>query len=149
MKKSLLITICLLFGFCNTQCAADQLSDSEQMDQPSDSESEISTQEPVTGIRIAWDASTKTQISELGDVGYNGYARVIQLTDGALVVTYESHGKILVKRSTDLGQTWSSLIVVADYKNGVSNTTPDLIELKNGTILLAYNPRPGNTASVD
>lgn len=111
-----------------------------------DIEENIEVANAITGARIAWDFTSKTLISDPNDSGYNGYARLIELQDGSLLVTYESHGATLVKKSTDSGNTWSAPITVAPFSEGVNMATPDVIQLQNGTILLAYNPRPGSTA---
>jgi len=106
---------------------------------------DIEAREPITGSRIAWDFNTKTLISEENDPGYNGYPRLIQLEDESLLVVYESKGNVLVKKSNS-GEDWSDPITVVEGSNGVNMATPDVIQLQNGTILLMYNPRPGETA---
>ena len=35
---------------------------------------------------------------------------------------------------------------MVEGSNGVNMATPDVIQLQNGTILVMYNPRPGETA---
>jgi len=106
---------------------------------------DIEAREPVTGSRIAWDFNTKILISEENDPGYNGYPRLIQLEDESLLVVYESKGNVLVKKSKS-GEDWSDPITVVEGSNGVNMATPDVIQLQNGTILVMYNPRPGETA---
>tara|TARA_R110002050_G_scaffold188756_4_gene323398 strand:- start:939 stop:2678 length:1740 start_codon:yes stop_codon:yes gene_type:complete len=113
---------------------------------PENQEENIETQDPVTGVRIVWDYITKKIISDPNDTRYNGYARLIQLQDGSLLVTYESHGNTLVKKSMDGGDNWSAPITVAPFSDGVNMATPDVIQLQDGTILLTYNPRPSATA---
>ncbi|MFT4733246.1 MAG: hypothetical protein ACI9K1_000197 [Arcticibacterium sp.] len=146
--KYLQKSIVTIYSICVLSCSADQ---SPELDNPLDSEnptSEIETKDPVSGIRIMWDYTTQTQISKGNDQGYNGYARLIQLDDESLLVTYESNGNILVKMSNDLGSSWLEPITLATYKEGVNMATPDLLLLENGAILLSYNPRPGETAAI-
>ncbi|OXA76703.1 BNR repeat-like domain-containing protein [Flavobacterium aquidurense] len=124
----------------------------------SDSSSDPVVDEPVVvtpigskpaseGIRIAWDYTTMTQISDKNSTEYNGYARLIQLDSKKLMCTYESGGAILVKISDDLGATWSTPIKVISGTAAVNMTTPDILQLKDNSILICYNPRPiaGNT----
>lgn len=125
-------------------CSTDdsQPQDDEVDDDPV---SEMETREPVTGVRIAWDFNTKTLISQENDTGYNGYPRLIQLEDESLLVVYESNGNVLVKKSNS-GEIWSEPIKVVEGNQGVNMATPDVVQLQNGTILVMYNPRPGDTA---
>lgn len=138
-------TILLLSGIGFLSCQSSG-KDSDPEENPGTPE-QTETAEPVSGIRIAWDYSSLKQISEVNDTGYNGYPRLIQLQDGSLMVTYESHGNVLVKKSTDNGENWSSAVTVAAYSGGVNMATPDILQLQNGTILITYNPRPSSTAS--
>ena len=119
----------------------------------SDSSSDPIEEEPVVvtpigskpateGIRIAWDYTTLTQISDKNSSEYNGYARLIQLDSKKLLCTYEAGGAILVKISNDLGATWSAPIKVVSGTATVNMTTPDILQLKDGSILICYNPRP-------
>lgn len=137
-----------MYGICVLSCSADQSLESDNPIDPENPYSEIETEDPVPGIRIAWDYTTQTQISKENELSYNGYARLIQLSDESLLVTYESNGNVLVKRSNDLGSSWSEAIYVATYNEGVNMATPDLLLLENGNVLLCYNPRPGETAAI-
>lgn len=136
----------IFYWICILSCSPDNsvFETNEPIEEPV---SEIETKEAITGIRIAWNYNTKTLVSEENDTGYNGYARLVQLIGGTLLVTYESNGDIVVKRSEDNGENWSNPIIVAEAKEGVNMATPDIIQLQNGSILVTYNPRPGETAS--
>lgn len=125
----------------------------------SDSSSDSIAEEPIVvtpipskpaaeGIRIAWDYTTLTPISDQNDTQYNGYARLIQLNSKKIICTYESGGAILVKISNDLGKSWSSPIKVISGTIAVNMTTPDILQLKDNSLLICYNPRPiaGNTS---
>ncbi|MFV5696729.1 sugar-binding protein [Flavobacterium sp. ZT3R17] len=102
----------------------------------------IASKPAVEGIRIAWDYNSLTQVSDKNSSDYNGYARLVQLNDKKLICTYESGGAILVKKSTDFGSTWSEPIKVVSGNASVNMTTPDILQLKDNSILICYNPRP-------
>lgn len=107
----------------------------------------IASKSPVSsGIRIAWDISTMKKVSAPGP-GYCGYARMTQLCDHSLLTVYEADGNIVCVKSTDLGVTWSIPITIAPYSEGVSMAVPDILELKDHSILVCYNPRPGKKAT--
>ncbi|MGV3538174.1 MAG: sugar-binding protein [Rufibacter sp.] len=101
--------------------------------------------EPVSGSRIAWDYSTLRKVSSSELPGrYNGYARVIQLQDRTLICVYEASGSVVTVKSHDLGNTWSSPVIVAEKPENYSNANPEILELQDKSILVSYNPRPGN-----
>ncbi len=86
----------------------------------------------------------KVSSSETG-ARYNGYARVTQLQDKSLICVYEASGSVVAVKSQDLGHSWSSPVVVAAKPTNYSNANPDILELQDKSILVCYNPRPGNT----
>lgn len=102
----------------------------------------IAAKPPVEGIRIAWDYNSLVQVSDKNNTDYNGYARLVQLNDKKLMCTYESGGAILIKTSSDFGSTWSAPITVVSGNTLVNMTTPDILQLKDNSILICYNPRP-------
>jgi hypothetical protein len=120
---------------------SDSSGDPVEEEKPIDQE--IASKPAVEGIRIAWDYSSITQISDKNSTDYNGYARIIQLKDKKLICTYESAGSVLIKISTDFGITWGNPIKVVSGKTAVNMTTPDIVQLKDDSILICYNPRPG------
>jgi len=81
----------------------------------------------------------------MAGVRYSGYARMIQLTDNSLLTIYEAGGNIVCVKSDDLGKTWSAAISVAQKEEGINMSVPDLLELKDHTLLASYNPRPYQT----
>ena len=97
--------------------------------------------EPYSGSRIFWDTSTRTTIFQNG-----GYSRLIELQDGRLMAVCESGG-IQIAFSANQGFTWSSPTRIASNPAGVSECVPDLIQLADGTIIVAYNPRPSRPYS--
>jgi hypothetical protein len=98
--------------------------------------------EPFTGgIRIAWDHDTLQRPFD----GPAWYPRMIRLEDGALLLSVESRGASYVMRSEDDGATWGSPVRVAEERDGIMAAVPSLLQLRGGTVLLAYNPRPPQT----
>lgn len=88
------------------------------------------------GSRIYWDARSPVTIFNGG-----GYARLIELQNGQLLACCESGG-IKVSLSNNKGITWSTPTLIAPNPSGVPNCVPDLIQLSDGTVIVAYNPRP-------
>lgn len=92
--------------------------------------------EPYNQSRIFWDTSTRTTVFNSG-----GYSRMIQLQDGRLMAVTESGG-IQITFSSNGGTTWDSPTKIVNNPSGISECVPDLIQLSDGTIIVAYNPRP-------
>ncbi|SDE99611.1 BNR repeat-like domain-containing protein [Mucilaginibacter pineti] len=88
-------------------------------------------------VSIEWDQSTLKQVAPHGN-----YARMIQLSDGNLFCVYESSGGVVSSISNDLGNTWQTPIVIAQQAPGVNMNVPDILELKDHSLLASYNPRP-------
>ena len=98
---------------------------------------------PGKEVSINWDQSTLTKISQAtSGSGYSGYARIIQLKDGSLICVYEADGNIVAVKSENKGITWSDTTVVAPKISGINMATPDVLALADGSLLVAYNPRP-------
>ncbi|SDZ81915.1 family 43 glycosylhydrolase [Pedobacter hartonius] len=92
---------------------------------------------------IVWDYSTLKKVSNgTSDNKYAGYARMIQRPDLSLLCIYESDGNIVVTRSSDLGANWSAPISVALKAGGINMAVPDILELKDHSLLACYNGRP-------
>lgn len=89
---------------------------------------------------IIWDQSSLTQISPKESGG--GYARMIQLYNKDLFCIYESGGSIKCTRSTDLGKTWQPAVTVAVAIPNVNMSAPEILELKDHSLLASFNPRP-------
>jgi hypothetical protein len=89
-------------------------------------------------VDILWDQSTLKQVS----AGGGNYARAIQLSNGHLLCVYEADGGIQSTISTDLGKTWLAPVKIASPVAGVNMAVPDILELKDHSLLVSYNPRP-------
>lgn len=98
---------------------------------------------PYQGSRIFWDLTSRTKVFPSGN-----YARIIELQDGRLMATCESGG-ILIAFSGDKGKNWSAPIRIVNNVNNIPNCVPDLIQLRDGTIIVAYNPRPAKPYTED
>jgi hypothetical protein len=105
-------------------------------------QTKIATKPPVEGIRIAWDHGTLSKVSAAG----GGYARLIKLDDNSLICVYEVAGSTVCVKRVDGGKTWSEPIVIAPRENGVAMAVPDILQLKDQSLLACYNPRPGRGA---
>jgi hypothetical protein len=95
--------------------------------------------------RISWDQSTLKKLAPVDGrhVAYCGYARMIQLHDRSLICLYEvAGGDIECIKSSDVGNTWSAPIKVAIRQNGINMAVPEILELKDHSLLASYNPRP-------
>lgn len=92
---------------------------------------------PYKGSRIFWDTTTRTQV-----FGGGQYARIIKLQDGRLMAATEWGGRINITFSRNLGRSWDGPTVIASPHDNINMCVPDLIQLTDGTIIVAYNPRP-------
>ena len=55
---------------------------------------------------------------------------------------YTSTGNVVSIRSMDGGRNWTFPKLIAVRRNKVNMDTPDLIQLKDGTIIICYSSRP-------
>lgn len=104
---------------------------------------------PTKEKSVTWDEKTLVQVSQANSNEYNGYARLIELSDKSLLCTYESAGNIVIKKSSNSGAIWGASTTVVLGNNDVNMATPDIRLLKDNSILICYNPRPklGNDPS--
>jgi hypothetical protein len=133
MKNVFKIITCLLALFLFVYCKGSDGSEEQEV---------IASKPPVTGIRIAWDYMTLKKVSTDDKIRYSGYARMIQLGDKSLMTVYEADGNVVVVKSNDLGASWSAPVTVAPKLEGVNMAVPDILQLKDNSILICYNPRP-------
>lgn len=98
---------------------------------------------PYSGSRIFWDTATQNTVFQSG-----GYARMIQLKDKRLMAVTENNG-IDITFSSNLGSSWLSPTKLVANLPGIPECVPDLIQLADGTIIVAYNPRPSSPFSAD
>lgn len=98
---------------------------------------------PYKGSRIFWDTTTRQTVFSNG-----GYSRIIQLQDGRLMAVCE-HTGINIAFSSNMGKSWTSPIKIVNNPSRINECVPDLIQLSDGTIIVAYNPRPQEPYSED
>jgi hypothetical protein len=91
---------------------------------------------------IVWDQSTLKQVAPLSGNKSANYARMIQLHNGSLLCVYESDGGIECTQSRDLGKIWLKPVLIASAVAGVNMSVPEILELKDHSLLVSYNPRP-------
>ena len=99
----------------------------------------------LTGLSIVWDNVTLQKIAPLQNrnIGYCGYPRMVQLFDNSLLCVYEiSGGNIECIKSFDSGKTWTLPKIITSGSNGINCTVPEILELKDHTLLASYNLRP-------
>lgn len=99
--------------------------------------------QPYSGSRIFWDSRNPVQVFNGG-----GYARVMELQDGRLIACCEWSG-IRISFSSNKGLTWKEPTTIVSNTNNVPNCVPDMIQLRDGTIIVAYNPRPSKPYTDD
>jgi hypothetical protein len=122
-----------IYLFLNVNCGSDN-------NEPAPSKPIVS-KDPVEGVRIAWDYSTRRKLSPASS-NYSGYVRMIRLSNGKLFCVFENDGKIQATQSEDEGDTWSVPVTIAVGPDGINAAVPEVLQLKNNTILVSYNLRP-------
>ncbi len=96
--------------------------------------------EPHAALSVAWDAKTLSLVQPGG-----GYGRMIRLDADTLLCVFEHGGDVRVRPSWDGGRTWGETVRAADGPHGVA-ANPELLRLRDGAVLLAYDERPGSPA---
>lgn len=108
----------------------------------------IPDKDPIPKVKpktIKWDITTLVKIAAPPQgKPYAGYARLIELQDARLLCVYESDGHIWQTISENKGKTWQGAKIVAAQEDGINMAVPDILQLRNGHLLLMYNPRPYN-----
>lgn len=94
-----------------------------------------------SSVQIEWDSSTLRRVSP-PEYRLSNYARAIQLPDKSLICVYEADYHIVAVKSRDSGVTWSEPVIVAAPANGINMCVPDILALRDGSLLVCYNPRP-------
>lgn len=92
---------------------------------------------PYQGSRIFWDLNSQTTIFASGN-----YARMVQLHDKRLLAVAEAQGGICVSYSSNGGLLWTTPTKIISAPDLFLYAVPDISQLNDGTILIAFNPRP-------
>lgn len=122
--KKILLTIALLLGL-NTVVRSERVA-------------------PYSGSRIFWDMNSQVTVFNSGN-----YARMIELQDGRLLAVAEAGGGISIAISENKGKNWSDPKRIVANPGQIFLAVPDVIQLKDGTIVVGYNPRPTEPYSED
>ena len=126
------VIFCILSSCSKKFIAANTVSGASQKD-------------TVSNLKIVWDVATLQKLAPLqnSNIGYCGYPRMIQLHNKSLFCIYEiSGGNIECIKSFDEGKTWTAPQIIATNFNGINCTVPEIIELKDHSLLASYNLRP-------
>lgn len=99
----------------------------------------------VKAKTIEWDRATLVKVAAPpAGKPYAGYARLTELEDSRLLCVYESDGSVWQVTSNDSGKSWQGAKIIAEKEAGINMAVPDILRLRNGYLLLMYNPRPFN-----
>ncbi|MBE7175868.1 MAG: exo-alpha-sialidase [Mucilaginibacter polytrichastri] len=94
---------------------------------------------------ISWDEKTRVKIAPLSADGRHAdYARMVLLKNGELLCVYGQDGSVMSSKSRDTGRTWQPSVRIAAKTATANMVVPDILQLKDGSILVSYNPRPVN-----
>lgn len=91
--------------------------------------------------QIVWDTGSMRKISTPAK-RYTSYPRMIELRDQSWLCVYESDGDIVCTKSLDQGNSWKTISLVAESELDVNMCVPNIIQLRDGSLLAMYNPRP-------
>lgn len=96
------------------------------------------------GFEIEWDQASLQQIGKPTSAkpGFFSYPRMTQSATGTLLCVYEHNRGIEIVKSVNGGIDWSEPVIIAPAVDRVSAANPELLELPNGHIIVAYNRRP-------
>lgn len=139
MYKEMLIKI--ITGLVFLHCCTSAISCSKNTGSKKDTDST-----PVVKAKtIEWDKTSLVKVAAPpAGKPYAGYARLIELGDARLLCVYEADGSIWQVISNDHGKSWHGARIIAEKEEGMNMAVPDILLLRNGHLLLMYNPRPYN-----
>ena len=90
--------------------------------------------------KVVWDPASLKRIAPPDSSAF--YPRMIQLRNFSLYAVYASNGNVVGVASNDNGQNWSSPKLIAAKRDKVNMDTPDLLQLRDGSLLVCYATRP-------
>jgi hypothetical protein len=90
-------------------------------------------------VKIEWNEDTLTLIEQQA-----GYGRMIRANDGHILCCFDKNGRVCVKASVDDGKTWASEPVIVASSTFGNVTNPELLKLRNGSVMCCFNERPGD-----
>ena len=87
---------------------------------------------------IVWKKETLTLVEQGA-----GYGRMIRAKEGRILCCFDKSGKSWVKASDDNGKSWNTeAVLVAQSEFAAIITNPELLQLRDGTIMCFTNERP-------
>lgn len=89
------------------------------------------------GIRIAWDHRTFKRLYD-----HSTYPRMIRLKNEDVLAAFEQGRDIHILKSHDEGKKWDGNKTVVSSEDKINEANPELLQLDNADIILAYNSRP-------
>lgn len=94
--------------------------------------------------------------TEVFTAGMNGFVSIripsvivsksmalLAFAEGRAADQDQAYNKIILRRSFDLGATWSEIKIIAEDRNAALNNPCAVLEEKSGTIFLTYQSYPG------
>ncbi len=102
--------------------------------------------DPLKRTDIEWDRTSLIQLSKpTSNIGTHhfSYPRMIKLAGGNCVCVYEHNGSVAMIISTDEGASWSKEKLITTSHDNINIANPEILELADGSLILAYNLRPG------
>lgn len=106
----------------------------------------------INGPYIEWDDASRMRIAPVeGGSETLSYPRMEILSNGDYLLLYESvtKGSIYSMRSYDKGESWEDPRLIFARRNGINMAVPEIIQLKDGSILVAANLRPSQPYTDD
>ena len=94
----------------------------------------------VISPKIVWGSATLKRIAPPDSPAF--YPRMIQLKNSSLLVVYAANGNIVGVRSADGGRSWTSPKIITARIDKVNMDTPDLLQLKDGSLIICYSSHP-------
>lgn len=98
---------------------------------------------------ISWLPETRIQITQQlsGPNVFFSYPRITEMQNGDLICIYESDFAVYAIFSKTKGLSWQQPVLIANHRNGIGAQAPEIIQLKNGNLIAAYNLRPQKLAN--
>ncbi len=116
----------------------------------------ISEEEPEPpeqmGKYIEWDDFSRVRILPFDEGSESmSYPRMEILDNGDYFLVYESvsKGAVFSILSSDQGVSWGNPQLIFDKKNGINSSVPEVVQLSDGSLLVAVNYRPSGPYSED
>ena len=133
------VLLSLFFSSCSGQNQENDIAEFERK-----------TDDPLEGIRIAWDYSSMQRLAPRDgrQLSWTGYPRVRRLNNGMLMAVYETNGNVEIISSENNGLTWSAPSILFEKHTrssvAINKANGELIQLSNGDLVAGCNYRPSS-----